>query len=49
VLRIKNLVKSWTASIKGASYVKFFARNIGCYNVTKAVLAIGYGIKLYVI
>ena len=48
-LRIKCLVKSRAASVKGVSYIKLFARSIKYYNVTKAALAIRYGIKLYVI
>jgi hypothetical protein len=49
VLRIKYLVKSRAASIKGVSYIKLFTRSIGYYDVTKAALAIGYRIKLYII
>jgi len=49
VLRIKYLVKSQAASVKGISYIKLFVRSIRYYNVTKAALAIGYRIKLYVI
>ena len=44
-----NIVKSQATSIKGVSYIKLFARSIGCYNVTKAALAIRHGIKLYII
>jgi len=49
MLRIKSLVKSWAASIKGVSYIILFIRSIGYYNITKAALAIGYRIKLYII
>ena len=44
-----NIVKSQATSIKGVSYIKLFARSIGCHNITKAALVIGHGIKLYVI
>ena len=49
MLRIKSLVKSQAASVKGVSYIILFTRSIGCYNVIKAALAIRYRIKLYVI
>jgi len=49
MLRIESLVKSQAASVKGVGYIILFVRSIGCYNVNKAALAIGYGIKLYVI
>ena len=49
MLRIKSLVKSQAASIKGVSYIILFIRSIKCYNVTKAALAIRYRIKLYII
>ena len=48
-LRIKYLVKSQAASIKGVSYIKLFIRSIRYYNITKAALAIRYRIKLYII
>jgi len=48
-LKIKSLVKSWAASVKGVSYIKSFVRSIRYYNTTKAALAIRYGIKLYII
>ena len=47
--RIKSLVKSQVAFIKGASHIKLFAKSIGCHDVTKAALAIRYGIKLHII
>jgi len=49
MLRIKYLVESRAALVKGVSYIKLFAKSIGYYNVTKAALAIRYGIKLYII
>jgi len=49
VLRIKYLVESQAALVKGVSYIKLFVRSIGYYNVTKAALAIRYRIKLYII
>ena len=49
VLKIKYLVKSQAAFIKGVSYIKLFTRSIGCHNITKAALAIRYKIKLYII
>jgi len=48
-LKIKSLVKSWAASVKGVSYIKLFTKSIEYYNVTKAALAIRYRIKLYII
>jgi len=48
-LRIKSLVKSQAASVKGVSYIILFARSIGYYDITKAALAIRYKIKLYII
>ena len=48
MLRIKSLVKSQVTFIKGASHIKQFAKSIGCYNITKAALAIRYKIKLYI-
>jgi len=48
MLRIKSLVKSRAASVKGVNYIILFARSIGCYNITKAALAIGYRIKFYI-
>ena len=48
MLRIKSLVKSQVAFIKGASHIKQFIRSIGCYNITKAALVIKYRIKLYI-
>ena len=48
-LRIKYLVKSQAASVKGVSHIKLFARSIRCRDITKAALAIRYGIKLYII
>jgi len=47
-LRIKSLVKSQAASVKGVSHVTLFIKSIGCHDITKAALAIGYGIKLYI-
>ena len=49
MLRIKSLVKSQAASIKGVSHITLFARSIECRDVTKVALAIRYRIKLYVI
>ena len=49
MLRIKSLVKSQVTFIKGVSHVILFTRSIGCYNVTKVILAIRYRIKLYII
>jgi len=49
MLKIKSLVKSQAAFIKGVSHIILFIRSIGCYDVTKAALAIGYRIKLYII
>jgi len=49
VLRIKYLVESQAALVKGVSHIKLFARSIGCHNITKAALAIGHRIKLYII
>jgi len=49
MLKIKGLVKSWAAFIKGVSYIILFARSIGYYNITKMALTIGYRIKLYII
>ena len=49
ILRIKSLVKSQVVFVKGVSYIKLFIRSIGYYNITKAALAIGYRIKLYII
>jgi len=49
ILKIKSLVKSQAASIKGVSYIILFIRNIGCYNIIKVALAIRYRIKLYII
>jgi len=46
--RIKSLVKSRAASIKGVSYIILFIRSIGCHDITKAVSVIGYRIKLYI-
>ena len=48
MLRIKSLIKSQVAFIKGASHIKLFIKSIGCYNVTKAALAIRYRIKFYI-
>jgi len=45
---IESLVKSQAASVKRVSYIKSFAKSIGCYNITKAALAIRYRIKLYI-
>jgi len=47
--RIKSLVKSRAASVKGVSYITLFARSIGYRDVTKAASAIRYRIKLYII